>query len=126
MKAVEHDFTYLNNPYKYYSLGVAYKIRNDDNNSIRSLIQAIDFGVSNNKSHLNTMLDDSIGSSISILLRRFPRLSISSDISYKLVANAYMYLSSAIHRVGTQAYESYENRSFLLNERLSDLTAFNY
>jgi len=114
---IKKRYEAYNHPYKYYILGSAYDLHNDNQNAFHNYLNAAKFGIVYPNDFYNTYFSDSIGSSLYYLLKRYNYNQLNAEIIRKMFFISYIYLTDTIHfaqKLNIKAFESLENRAYLL------------
>lgn len=101
-------------PLIHYKFGVAYLIKNQMSKAKKSLFKGAEYGIEHPSELYNDPMIDSIGQCFSFLVSHF--YSKNFEVSFKVTALAYTYLSKCISMMPNGAYDSYRTRAVLFME----------
>ena len=97
IKMIESKYSTFNHPYKYYMFGAGYDLFDDSNNSFKNYLKASLFGITFPNDYYGTFFSDAIGSSLSLLLRRFSYKDLDYSFIKGIFYLSYIYLSDTIN-----------------------------
>ena len=116
LSKIEHEIIKpeFNHPLLYNIVVEKFILANNQQKAMFYASQSSEFVINDKGNYFNTVFGNSLGTMISFPLIRWNINSFNRQVIFKVLANAYIYLSNGINLFGLSAHDSIRTRGILI------------